>query len=334
MNTRIANVLLVVMLLRASDATLVAAPLDEWSTHGHKDYVPKVVFTHDGTTVASCSHDGFVKLWDRKTGELKQTFKGGSPVWRIAVSPDGSLLASGTKDGLVKLWEIGSGKELAVLQGHKTAVTSLAFSPDGATLASGGGHPDGNAILWDVKKRERRRALKESPEILDFAFSPKDKKTLIGGGLGYDIGVWDISTGERTKTIKDGVLSIRTVCFSADGATVISVDHRNIAIRDSKELTRQATISDAHEEMRDAALTADGKLIASVGAYDVKERKGVGLGELKLWDVKTSTLLTRKKMGREPCTSVAFAPDGKALIIGNYQGDVELLDVEKLLKEK
>ena len=66
----------------------------------------------------------------------------------MAWSPDGARLLSGGSDGTLRLWEAASGRELAVLEGHKGQVSSVAWSPDGARLLSGGG--DGTVRLWEV----------------------------------------------------------------------------------------------------------------------------------------------------------------------------------------
>ena len=52
----------------------------------------------------------------------------------MAFSPDGKYLASGSHDNTVKVWNVEAQKEVTTLQGHSSAVTSVAFSPDGKKL--------------------------------------------------------------------------------------------------------------------------------------------------------------------------------------------------------
>src|SRR5262249_2556878 len=79
----------------------------------------------------------------------------------IALSPDGKTLASGSDDPTIVLWGISTVLSTSVangqsigqpLQGHGDTVLSVAFSPDGKTLASGSA--DGVIILWDVATRQ------------------------------------------------------------------------------------------------------------------------------------------------------------------------------------
>jgi WD40 repeat protein len=114
--------------------------------------------------------------------EPKLTFLGHTEEVRcVAISPDGRILASG--DGnTIRFWDVASGKSQAILKKAAVyGVDSLAFSPDGKTLASGAG---GNKIkLWDVGTRKAKTLLDKNSEYASprIVFSP-DGKTLASGG--------------------------------------------------------------------------------------------------------------------------------------------------------
>ena len=139
---------------------------------GHEESVTSVVFSPDGTTLASGSKDETVKLWDVATRTNIATLEGHeSWVRSVAFSPDGTTLASGSGqipgslDDTVKLWDVATGRNIATYRhidkhsGQVQSVYSVAFSPNGTTLASGAGSLDGNGtiILWDVSGRIRPR---------------------------------------------------------------------------------------------------------------------------------------------------------------------------------
>jgi hypothetical protein len=103
-----------------------------------------------------------VQLWDvGKSAPLGAPKDSGT----FTFSPDGRWLAT-AQNTTVRLWELATGKVFAELKGHSRAVTSLLFSLDGQTLASGGA--DHTTLLWDVRL-ERLFAPAESPGKWDDA---------------------------------------------------------------------------------------------------------------------------------------------------------------------
>jgi WD40 repeat protein len=201
--------------------------------------VTLVAFSPDGKTLAGGCSDGAVKLWDVSTGTGLRTLKGHSePVWSVAFSPDGKTLASGGDDNTVKLatvtalgldrpalantlklWEVLTGTELRTLK-HSSPVQSLAFSPDGSTLASGG--DDNTVKLWNVSTGTELRTFKgHSDWVTSVAFSP-DGKTMASGSADNTVKLWDTSTGTELRTLKGHSERVNSIAFSPDGKTLAS----------------------------------------------------------------------------------------------------------------
>ena len=115
---------------------------------GHSELVNSVAYSPDGQTVASGSLDKTIKLWNINTGNLLQTLEG---YYIVAYSPDGQTLAlaSGSDDKTIKLWDVNTGNLLQTLEGHSNSVLSVAYSPDGQTVASGS--LDNTIKIWRLK---------------------------------------------------------------------------------------------------------------------------------------------------------------------------------------
>jgi WD40 repeat protein len=189
-----------------------------------------LTFSPDGKILARGNQSGTVKLWNVASGtELRVLNTGTIKLWdvpnqlsvlrghdcevtSVAFSPDGKILASASGDDPISysdrfygvpneimLWEVASGRELHTLTEHADEVTSVAFSPDGKTLASGSS--DQTIKLWDVKSGSELHALKgHSHEVTSVAFSP-DGMTLASGSVDGQIRLWQVQSGREIASL-------------------------------------------------------------------------------------------------------------------------------------
>jgi WD40 repeat protein len=185
-------------------------------THeAHAKWIRKVIASPDGTLVASVADDMACKLWDAKTGKLVHELKGhkektpndfGSMLYAVCFSADGKLVATGDKVGHVVVWDVKTGKELATCEApvmytwdvrqrlHSIGgIRSLAFSPDGKSLAVGGMGKVNNIDHLEGKARVEVFDWKSGKQTAEFS---SDKfKGLVNRLAWAPDGAWLVGAG-------------------------------------------------------------------------------------------------------------------------------------------
>ena len=292
---------------------------------GHTGWVISVTFAPDGQTLASGSNDKTIKLWDARSGETLRTLEGHTDsVWSVAFAPDGNTLASGSLDRTIKLWDARSGELLLSIdargpnhkrKGHTDWVSSVAFAPDGNTLASGSG--DYTIKLWDTRSGETLRTLEgHRSSVRSVAFAP-DGSTLASSSRDATVKLWDARSGALLRTLEGHTSWVRSVVFAPDGNTLASgSDDKTIKLWDARSGKLLRTLEGHTEGVRSVVFAPDGNTLAS-GSSD---------STIKLWDARSGELLRTLEGHTSSVASVAFAPDGNTLASGSDDKTIKLWD--------
>ena len=268
-----------------------------------------LAFSPDGTTLTLTGRNA-VRLWDVASGDFVTTHSApalddGTEVLSVAQSPDGATLAIGSRSTL-RLWDIDQGRERATLVGHTGRISSLAFSSDGARLASGS--YDRTARVWDAATGGVAATFDLSAPVKAVAFSP-DGRTLAAVSWD-DILLWEIETGSAGRIPG---YALGTLALSPDGGTVAVASLNSTRLVDVRTGRDAATF----ESIRayGLAFSPDGSILA------VGER-----GRVTLWDVAGIRAISTLEGPEGDVRSVAFSPDGSVLAVGYWQ-NIQLWDV-------
>jgi WD40 repeat protein len=190
---------------------------------GHDGSIGDVVYSGDGSRLASISHDRTARLWDAESGEHLLTAEVGSPN-SVALSADGRRLAASARGSGAAIWN-DAGEVLyrfeceGVLQG-------IQFSPDGRRLAAVASSQQASELhVWEIASQELLvRVPVARSYVFDACFSP-DGKRIATCGAAKTVTIWDAERGLELLSLKGHLDSVYSVEFSADGEHLVTSDY-------------------------------------------------------------------------------------------------------------
>jgi serine/threonine-protein kinase len=226
-------------------------------------------------------------------------------VHSMAFNPKQTILASGGDDS-IRLWDAAAMSERVVIPVPNAY--SIAFSPDGGTLAFTNG---GLASLWDVTDKKPKKRFDLDGACWGIAFS-KDG-LLAWAGNDHTVRLWDVSGAnpKEQAVLRGHTEFVRAVAFSPDGRVLASASaDKTVRLWDlAGAEPKEMTVLRAHTEpMRNVAFTPNGKKLATADEE----------GWVRLWDLSGTEPREWGKIDQNPNAGprqvpLAFTPDSRAL---------------------
>jgi WD40 repeat protein len=241
----------------------------------------------------------------------------------LAWSKDGRWLAVGTYKE-VRIFDAGTSKLAQTLPGHSDVVRALAFSPDGNTLAAGGGVPglNGEVKLWTVANWKLANTLQGHTDcIYGLAWRP-DGKQIATTSYDKTVKLWDVANSKSIADLKDHADAVYSAAYSTDSKYLATASaDRSIRVWDANTGKRLYTLAGHTEMVTALAFHPTLDQLVTAGADKA----------VRLWNLKPDGGDNVRTFAAQPdiITDIRFAPDGKTFATASNDGTIRIWDPGK-----
>jgi len=293
--------------------------------------IGRVSFSSNGNWLAVVTSEpprpgSDVIVWDAGSGKVTFPCRGQAfNAFSMALSPDGGRLAWADNNKTPRLFDTKTGAALVTAEGHYASISSLAFSPDGRTVA-GSTDKEREIILWDAQTGRIRKTMRgHTDHVTAVIFSP-DGRRLASASKDNMVKLWSVDSGEEEFTLRGHHAEVTSVAFSPNGRRLASAseDH-TVKIWDATAPQEVTTLGShikrsAATSGRSAygvAFSPDGNCLASVGID----------GNIKIWDTPGRRLPSTLPGNGKPLNCLAYHPNGQFLASAGADNTITMWDV-------
>jgi WD40 repeat protein len=315
--------------------------------------VTSATYSAEGSTIATASDDGHVRLYDAHTNRLVRALDEGTPVKAVAFSPDGRLLVAGGRNGMAGLWEVSSGDRLRTLRNGFTSVQSASFSPDGSRVLTAGGrhvrewearsgarifavrHPspvqrasfsadgrlvltvggDRTARLWSAADGRLLHQFGQRSTVTSAALSPGEELLATGGADG-SVRVWDVRAGRLLRVLLGHVGPVASVEFSPRGLLVTASSDGTGRVWRPRTGDVVAILVGHTNPIRDAEFSPDGYSIVTASS----DRTA------RVWKPTAGNLRVVLAGHTDTVRGASFSPNGRRVLTWSDDGTARVWD--------
>jgi WD40 repeat protein len=286
-----------------------------------------VAYSPDGKWLITGGADKNIAIRDSVSGVARRSLRGHTGrVNRLAVSSDSTQVASSSGDGTVRIWSIRRGEENAVFNAWNekfVAARSVAFSPDGRTLASGA--DDGTIKLRDVNDQKELHVLAgQTLPVTSLVFTSDGSLLISATGdwrnnrVACEIRLWEVMSGKELAQLQGCTSEIKCIAIDKGGGLLASTE-ANSDLRLWDVVNRKVLRTIRLESLSGSlAFSPDGQRLAT-GHYS---------GSITLWDVPGLTPIQRYTGHAKGIPGIAFSADGKFLATTGTDGKLAIWPVQ------